>query len=103
MMRVLVILTAVLLMGGLFASSEAAPPGTPTAATDSFDLSAGLGVTSQEALNRRAAQRLGIATPEAAIAQQRCCKICSIGKACGNTCISRDKQCHVGPGCACDG
>jgi hypothetical protein len=32
-----------------------------------------------------------------------CCKICSVGKACGNTCISRDKTCHVGQGCACDG
>jgi len=29
-----------------------------------------------------------------------CCKVCSVGKACGNTCISRDKTCHVGPGCA---
>jgi hypothetical protein len=34
---------------------------------------------------------------------QSCCKVCSVGKACGNTCISRDKNCHVGPGCACDG
>ena len=32
-----------------------------------------------------------------------CCKVCSVGKACGNTCISRNKTCHVGPGCACDG
>jgi len=31
-----------------------------------------------------------------------CCKVCSVGKACGNTCISRVKTCHVGPGCACD-
>jgi len=29
-----------------------------------------------------------------------CCKVCSVGKACGNTCISRDKSCHVGQGCA---
>ncbi len=29
-----------------------------------------------------------------------CCKVCSVGKACGNTCISRDKTCHVGHGCA---
>ena len=27
-----------------------------------------------------------------------CCKICTVGKACGDTCISRDKECHVGPG-----
>lgn len=32
---------------------------------------------------------------------QGCCKTCRKGKACGDTCISRDKQCHVGPGCAC--
>lgn len=30
-----------------------------------------------------------------------CCKRCSKGKACGNSCISKDKQCHQPPGCAC--
>jgi hypothetical protein len=30
-----------------------------------------------------------------------CCKVCTKGKPCGDTCISRDKICHVGPGCAC--
>ena len=35
--------------------------------------------------------------------QQYCCKICSKGKACGDTCIARDRTCHVGPGCACNG
>src|SRR5262245_15050418 len=46
---------------------------------------------------------LGLTPPPASTLQQACCKICSRGKACGNTCISRDKTCHVGPGCACDG
>ncbi len=32
---------------------------------------------------------------------QRCCKVCSKGKPCGNTCIARNKTCHKGPGCAC--
>lgn len=32
-----------------------------------------------------------------------CCKICTAGKACGNTCISKNDICHIGPGCACDG
>lgn len=32
-----------------------------------------------------------------------CCKTCSKGKACGDSCISRAKQCHKGKGCACDG
>ena len=31
-----------------------------------------------------------------------CCKICTRGKACGNTCISRSYECHTPPGCACD-
>lgn len=35
--------------------------------------------------------------------ERECCKICTIGKACGNSCISRSKQCHKPPGCACDG
>lgn len=32
-----------------------------------------------------------------------CCKVCRTGKACGDSCISRDKTCHVGGGCACNG
>jgi len=31
-----------------------------------------------------------------------CCKQCSKGKACGDSCISRSKSCNVGRGCACD-
>lgn len=36
------------------------------------------------------------------IPAQQCCKRCDKGKACGNTCISRSKNCHKGRGCACD-
>lgn len=32
-----------------------------------------------------------------------CCKVCSKGKACGDSCIARDKACHKGAGCACNG
>jgi hypothetical protein len=32
-----------------------------------------------------------------------CCKVCRKGKACGDSCIARDKVCRKGPGCACDG
>lgn len=35
--------------------------------------------------------------------QRLCCKICSRGKACGNSCISRSYTCHQPPGCACNG
>jgi hypothetical protein len=36
------------------------------------------------------------------IARSECCKVCSKGQACGNSCISRRFQCHKGRGCACD-
>ncbi len=32
-----------------------------------------------------------------------CCKVCRDGKACGDSCIAKDKTCNVGPGCACNG
>lgn len=32
-----------------------------------------------------------------------CCKVCKVGKACGDSCISKVKECHTGQGCACDG
>jgi hypothetical protein len=31
-----------------------------------------------------------------------CCKVCTKGKACGDTCISKSYTCHQPPGCACD-
>lgn len=34
--------------------------------------------------------------------RSECCKVCSKGQACGNSCISRNKNCHKGRGCACD-
>lgn len=33
---------------------------------------------------------------------ESCCKKCSKGKACGDTCIPRDHNCSKGKGCACD-
>jgi hypothetical protein len=32
-----------------------------------------------------------------------CCRICTTGKACGNSCIARSQTCRQPPGCACDG
>jgi hypothetical protein len=31
-----------------------------------------------------------------------CCKVCRAGKACGDSCISRESTCYVKVGCACD-
>jgi hypothetical protein len=33
---------------------------------------------------------------------QACCKTCHKGKACGDSCIAKDRRCHQPPGCACD-
>jgi len=35
-------------------------------------------------------------------AGRMCCKTCSKGKACGDSCISRSNTCSRPPGCACD-
>ena len=39
---------------------------------------------------------------DSCVPPSQCCKICSKGKACGDTCIRRDYTCHVGRGCACN-
>lgn len=33
---------------------------------------------------------------------QACCKVCRKGKACGDSCISKEKACEKPKGCACD-
>jgi hypothetical protein len=43
----------------------------------------------------------GVEEPQPVI-DAACCKVCTTGKACGNSCISRKKICHKPPGCACD-
>jgi hypothetical protein len=32
----------------------------------------------------------------------KCCRVCTSGKACGNTCIQETKACNKGKGCACN-
>jgi len=32
-----------------------------------------------------------------------CCRVCTTGKACGDSCIARNLTCHKGAGCACNG
>ena len=33
---------------------------------------------------------------------KQCCRVCKKGKACGNGCISQERQCTKEPGCACN-
>ncbi|HEX2864525.1 MAG TPA: hypothetical protein VHN99_08140 [Deinococcales bacterium] len=30
-----------------------------------------------------------------------CCRVCTVGKPCGDTCIAAGKTCHTPGGCAC--
>lgn len=87
-MRILVFLIAVL----LYAVPAIADQTTPTTPVQSAEQATDL-------LSELFPQ------PEPAFAQVQaaaCCKICRAGKACGNSCISRDKTCRKGVGCACD-
>jgi hypothetical protein len=34
--------------------------------------------------------------------EQACCRVCTKGCACGDSCISCGKTCHKGAGCACN-
>jgi hypothetical protein len=49
-----------------------------------------------------AAARTAGASENACIPADKCCRVCSAGKACGNTCIQASKVCHKGRGCACN-
>lgn len=44
-----------------------------------------------------------VSKPETNAPGITCCKICRKGKACGDSCIARNKTCRVGSGCACNG
>ena len=39
---------------------------------------------------------------DSCIPADQCCKVCSKGKACGNSCIRQSYTCHKGRGCACN-
>jgi len=41
--------------------------------------------------------------PAVAPPPRTCCKVCTTGKACGDSCISKSYTCHQPPGCACNG
>ena len=49
----------------------------------------------------RAGSHEQVGERNACIPPIKCCRVCTEGKACGNTCIAADKTCHKGRGCAC--
>jgi|SRR5580692_12474492 hypothetical protein len=61
----------------------------------------GVAAVQESVSTARVSLELEQAAP-ACVPKEQCCKVCSKGKACGNTCIRADYNCHKGPGCACD-
>jgi len=43
-----------------------------------------------------------VRAPKTCIPPEKCCEICTVGKACGKACIQASKRCHKGRGCACN-
>jgi len=46
-------------------------------------------------------EREPVASKWVELAQQTCCKKCTRGQPCGNSCISASAKCKQPPGCAC--
>lgn len=42
------------------------------------------------------------ATPTPCIPRDKCCRVCTEGKACGKACIAASKPCHTPRACACN-
>lgn len=77
---------------------------TTEAAIEVEEASAAASSTPREAKAevKTAPKRTPTSQPEPVYTSPSCCKYCSAGKACGDSCISRSYTCHKGPGCACD-
>lgn len=68
-----------------------------------IDFTPSLSVMGVESGSVDCASGLTNADGEPVLAQGGCCRICTVGKACGDSCISRNYTCHKGRGCACNG
>jgi hypothetical protein len=53
------------------------------------------------AKEEKAAAHREAAEPKTFVPERECCKHCTTGCACGDSCISCAKRCDKGPGCAC--
>lgn len=95
---VLPIVTMFLLAGCGTTSTSAQSEAPSRSFFQACDLDGGMSCNSRP----RSANHLLIKASYEPSEQGYCCKVCSVGKACGDSCISRDKVCHKPSGCACD-
>ena len=81
-----------------------ADAGVPAADVDRvFFANAAAGIVTQQEMIRGSADTPTIlkAGNTNTRSEIRCCKYCSYGKPCGDTCIAANKTCRAGRGCAC--
>ena len=92
------LLAAVILIGCGATTSSLQPDTTPRAMFQACGVDGGISCDSRP----RSASHFLVKASDTPTEQGYCCKVCSVGKACGDSCISRDKVCHKPSGCACD-
>ncbi len=90
------LLLAVLLSASTAAASAA--PSVPAESPEVLELFAFLSRNAQPSISIPESE----SDNDAILFNAACCKICSKGKACGDSCISRSYTCHKGRGCACN-
>ena len=91
MLRWLAIL--ILLAGGVV--------GTHTASSDTYGPS--IELNAEQVVEYFAQTQSQIDPSEVSPKPVTCCRVCTKGKACGNSCINRNYTCTKPPGCACNG
>ena len=82
----------------LFGGEDCRFEGTVTESSTLDGVFDGAGFSSSPVSLRRIA---AYSEPEAP--GRSCCRVCTTGKACGDSCISRSKSCNKSGGCACNG
>ena len=92
------ILVSTLLIGCGATTSSLQPDTTPRVMFQACGVVDGMSCDSRP----RSASDFLVKASDTPTEQGYCCKVCSVGKACGDSCISRDKVCHKPSGCACD-
>ncbi|NJK32355.1 MAG: hypothetical protein HC927_08075, partial [Deltaproteobacteria bacterium] len=86
----------------------ATPTPTPTPTPNEIEASSEIETPSEprrpSASGGRRTPPLGSSesTHSQADAEGECCMTCDAGKACGDACIDKNKQCNIIGGCACD-
>lgn len=95
-------LLAVLMMVLLIAAPATATE--PTTTTPNQDISQEQALQAGSTVDETSClEVIGEYPEELSVAQGGCCKVCRKGKACGDSCISRNYNCSRPRGCACDG